>query len=252
MIYAGNWRVRCSDARRPGRLQRSRRHGRRNRVLEARWRVIGTYVPSPASPSQDRQRCSRRARSRRQWRRFSTARASQLCRDAEPRGLRPARAGWSEPCQGAWRSRQASQQLHCVAIVKRPKEDHSGRVRGEGFPTYIRIAGRVGHRRPIVGPHLWGARRDAHGARSANQRSEYIFLTHEAITRSMTGGRLKHFALVRLRDKHGHIMLRPCSPHSVNDVPLGGRRYGHSPTAACWSLQRELGSNRVPAPSIPD
>ena len=28
MRYAGNWRVRrCSDARRPGRLQRSRRHG---------------------------------------------------------------------------------------------------------------------------------------------------------------------------------------------------------------------------------
>ena len=221
MRYAGNCRVRrCSDARRPGRLQRSRRHGRRNRALEAVGEgLVLMYLLQPrllksgkgvleGHRHADSDDCPRRL-------------VRHNCRDAEPRDLRPrpARAGLSEPRHGAWRSR------HCVTIVKWPKE-HSGRAREEGFPTYIRIAVRVGHRRPIDASHLCGVRRDAHGTRSANQRSEYIFLTHEAITRSMTGGRLKHLALVRLRDKHGHIMLRHCCPHSANDVLLGGRSYG--------------------------
>ena len=68
----------------------------------------------------------------------------------------------------------------------------------------------------------------------------------------MTGGRLQHLPLARVCEKCGHLMLRHGDTHSASDLPFGGRRYGHHPTAVYWAHQRELGSTRVPTPSIAD
>ena len=65
----------------------------------------------------------------------------------------------------------------------------------------------------------------------------------------MTGGR-PHLPKARFCEKLGYIWLRHRGSHSANDLPFGCRRYGHLPTAACWGLQRELGSTRDPTPMI--
>ena len=178
MRRARNWRVRYySDARCPGRLRQSRRHGRRNSARVTR-RARGWYFCTFSTLA-----ASNAAK------KFSNGTATSTTTPVidgsgvtTMSGRRIARyppAPWTR-----WFNRTSPGSLeaaaslsHCIVTQLTSGRKRAAVASGEGFPTHIRIADSVGHRRPIDAPHLRGVRRDAHGAQSPNHRSECTFLT---------------------------------------------------------------------------